>query len=287
MVSISDLRASELFNEYLDIRGLHEGLRFDLFADTEVIEDISILRDWKAGPFQAGELRAARVLLPHLCRSRMVSRRLDEAKMLAGAGLAALDQIRTAILVLDRRGRAIHRNAAGRRLLDAGDGLVLTATGLAAANSTETRRLEVMISRAAGVHGRPGRSGAIRLQRPAGGPALLLIALPLPEGRPPAESEPIAELLPLSSPRVLLTIIDPAVRGLLPQSQLVALFDLTPAEAHLATELLGGDDLQAIATRSGRSINTVRSLLGRLMSKTETRRQSELMRMLSQLPAAA
>ena len=283
MVPTEELRASELFRGYLDARGLHEGLRFDLFADGERIEDISILRDWAAGPYGAEELRAARLLLPHLCRARMVMRRLAEARMLSEAGLATLDQVRTPMMLLDRRGRARHRNAAARLLLEAADGIVLGADGLAAAaTGAGTRRLRAMIDRAADAPGRPGRSGAIRLQRPSGGAALLLVALPLSPGGP------VAGLLPSSaSSCVLLTIIDPAAPGLVAPDQLGALFDLTPAETALAARLLAGDDLRAIAERSGRSINTVRSLLGRLMAKTDTRRQSELMRLLAQLPAAA
>jgi DNA-binding CsgD family transcriptional regulator len=48
--------------------------------------------------------------------------------------------------------------------------------------------------------------------------------------------------------------------------------------------LLAGFDLRAIAEDTERSINTIRNLLARVMAKTETNRQSELMRVLSVLP---
>ncbi len=50
------------------------------------------------------------------------------------------------------------------------------------------------------------------------------------------------------------------------------------------TRLLAGFDLRAIAEETGRSINTIRNLLARVMAKTETSRQSELMRVLGVLP---
>ena len=59
---------------------------------------------------------------------------------------------------------------------------------------------------------------------------------------------------------------------------------MTTAESELATRLLAGFDLRAIAEDTERSINTIRNLLARVMAKTETNRQSELMRVLSVLP---
>ena len=54
----------------------------------------------------------------------------------------------------------------------------------------------------------------------------------------------------------------------------------------LAGELLAGFDLREIAERSGRSFNTVRTHLARLLAKTDTRRQSDLVRLLARLPQA-
>jgi hypothetical protein len=44
------------------------------------------------------------------------------------------------------------------------------------------------------------------------------------------------------------------------------------------------DNLRAIAEATGRSIATVRTLLARLMAKTDTGRQTELIRLLANLP---
>ncbi len=65
---------------------------------------------------------------------------------------------------------------------------------------------------------------------------------------------------------------------------LTALFGLTRAEAELARQLLAGHELPAIAAASGRSVFTVRNLLARVMAKTETGRQSELIGLLGRLP---
>jgi pimeloyl-ACP methyl ester carboxylesterase/DNA-binding CsgD family transcriptional regulator len=56
-------------------------------------------------------------------------------------------------------------------------------------------------------------------------------------------------------------------------------FDLTPAEAEVMQALAEGQGLAEIAMARGRSIETVRAQLKAIMSKTETRSQSELVRL--------
>jgi len=56
-------------------------------------------------------------------------------------------------------------------------------------------------------------------------------------------------------------------------------FDLTPAEAEVMRALAEGQALSDVATTRGRSIDTVRAQLKSIMAKTETRSQSELVRL--------
>ncbi|WP_169803544.1 helix-turn-helix transcriptional regulator [Sphingomonas adhaesiva] len=62
-----------------------------------------------------------------------------------------------------------------------------------------------------------------------------------------------------------------------PDARLIqALFDLTPTEATVARAIASGSTLEDIARTSGKSIETVRSHLKRVYSKTATGRQNEL-----------
>ncbi len=54
------------------------------------------------------------------------------------------------------------------------------------------------------------------------------------------------------------------------------IFSLTPAEARLAVRLASGEALEDIAQQTSASIETVRTHLKRIFSKTGTRRQGEL-----------
>ncbi|WP_231410105.1 helix-turn-helix transcriptional regulator [Ralstonia solanacearum] len=76
----------------------------------------------------------------------------------------------------------------------------------------------------------------------------------------------------------LVMISDGNLAGEIPATALAALFDLTEAEARLASALVQGDTLEQYAPRRGVSIGTVRYQLKQVLSKTGTNRQSELMR---------
>jgi DNA-binding CsgD family transcriptional regulator len=64
---------------------------------------------------------------------------------------------------------------------------------------------------------------------------------------------------------------------------LQALFDLTPAEAAIASKIGAGLTLEQIAIAEGRSMATVRNQLKSVLAKTGCARQAELTRMLALL----
>jgi DNA-binding CsgD family transcriptional regulator len=84
---------------------------------------------------------------------------------------------------------------------------------------------------------------------------------------------------------VLVEIRDLAAADPPAEAWLADCLDLTPAEARVAVLLFAGLDRRAIARRLGIADNTVRVHLVRLMSKTETHRQAELVQLLGQVAA--
>ena len=76
-------------------------------------------------------------------------------------------------------------------------------------------------------------------------------------------------------------VTDPDSVQVTPESILRALYGLTPAEARLASELLQLRTVEESAEILGVSLNTARTQLKRLFEKTNTRRQSELLQLMS------
>jgi len=74
-----------------------------------------------------------------------------------------------------------------------------------------------------------------------------------------------------------------ALRDAPPVELIQTLFDLTPAEARVARSLAAGNTLDAIATDSGVSYNTVRSQVRRVLEKTGSKRQTDVVALLTSI----
>jgi DNA-binding CsgD family transcriptional regulator len=250
-------------------------VRLDILCETELSQSITLARPWSSGSFTNDELHFARSLMPHLRRAASVQARLAAASTAVQSTLDALETLQAHILLLDRQGRIVHASTQAERLLREADGLSACTAGLHAATTVLSARLAALIARATATGDKPGVSGALRLRRPSGKPDLALVAVPLrsrtqcPGGQQPA---------------VLLHITDPLERATPDRALLAEAFGLTQAESGLAIDLLSGRSVGEVATCSGRSVATVRTHLASVLAKTETTRQSDLVRLLMRLP---
>lgn len=80
---------------------------------------------------------------------------------------------------------------------------------------------------------------------------------------------------------VLVTLHDWSWGTQISDDLLKTLFDLTDAEATVAAKLVSGQSLSDIAVTSGRSRETIKYHLNNIFRKTGTRRQGELVSLLS------
>ncbi|MBV9863331.1 MAG: hypothetical protein JO267_14425 [Alphaproteobacteria bacterium] len=264
---------SRMYQEYWRPLGLHDGLRLTVSVDTDgVHQAVNLIRSKSQAPIGQTDTALARFVMPHLQHAVALRRRLGAIDALASAALSAFDRLQHPLLFLDQDGRVLHASAAAESLMGSNDGLSISNGCLVAPTAAMANKLHAVIARATAP---PPRAGALRLTRPSGRLPLAVMAMPF---RSDAHWS-----LP-RRPAVLLCVTEPdgpwAPRG----SQLAELFGLTGAEAALAADLLCGRDLREIAERRGRSLNTVRVQLARLMAKTDVNRQSELVRLLASLP---
>jgi len=266
---------TRVYQEFWRPHDMYEALRFAVSRDENgVHHTVNLIRPRSAAPFDAADIALGRALMPHLQHASEVARRLRHADLLAAAALSALDTVRHPVLLLGDDGRVLHSNGAGEALLAKADGLGACNGVLYAATPAWTSRLQATLARAADSSGAP-RAGALRLPRSGGGLPLALLAMPFRKE---------AHWSLARGPTILVCITDPDAVSALPGRQMAELFGLTGSEAAVAGDLLAGLELREIAARRGRSVNTVRTHLARLMAKTNVNRQSELMRLLASLP---
>lgn len=285
MISLKELRASEIFIHYLDRRGLHEGLRLSIWSGRGWIQDMSVLRPFSQGAYQPHEIAAANRLLPHLQRAAAVTRRLGEAEAMLQSGLLAIDMLDKAAFLLDSNGFVLRHNHHAEIMLMRGDALFLRGGAMFAATDRASMQLGVALAHATGRVAGGRMAQSVWLPRSLGGGDLQLTAVPLALRHdwamlhPPAAlvfvGEASASMQPGSTQPRLPTV-----------DHLVRLFDLTLTEAELGRDLTAGRSLAEIATSRGRSINTLRTHLRNLMGKTEVNRQADLVRLLMSAAAS-
>ncbi len=269
------LRRSEMFADYLDARDLHEGMRFEVWSGPHGIEDVSLLRSFAAGPFTPDELALGRLLMPHLQRAATLRRRLRGAELATQAGLQALETLSHGIVFVDRAGNPTFTNGAARDLLSRGDFVTVVAGEWSAGEQASSSRFAAMLRRAA-QDDENARAGAVLLPSRSGEAPLTALALPLRGDRGWTQPGQPTAILCFGHRRP--TIGSNALRPF------ATLFGLTMAETQLAGQLLEGKTVAEIAKDGERSIATVRTHLYRLMAKTGSNRQSELVKSIASFP---
>jgi DNA-binding CsgD family transcriptional regulator len=222
-------------------------------------------RRTERGPFERAAADRLDELRPHLARSVLISSRLQlERARVAGDALAALG---VPALVFNETGKVLAANA-----------LIEALTGFVYWRAFDRVSLT--------------DKGADHLLRDA-------VATIDSETSPKVRSFPardtkadatmVAHVIPirLSARDIFLRCfavlaLTPITRPQAPPVELVqSLFDLTPAEARVARSLASGKTAEVIATEGAVSLNTVRTHVRHILTKTGCERQAEVVALLT------
>lgn len=270
---------SEIYNDFLE----PFGVRYTLFGQLGLGDGLAaaqaFMRDRSEGPFEAEQIREVTLLLPHLRRAldlrRLVQRCQDQLADLR----AALDLVPTPLAIVDDTGRVLCASASAERLLGAGDGPRIRQQRLSADLARTAREIGAAITRAASFADASRRATepfvvppVVEIPRMHARP-LGLVFLPL---RPRNALRDAGD----ARGRVLVVFDDPEASVELDPTVVRELYPLTPTEARLAVALANGQSLADFARERRCSAETARTHLKRVLEKTGTHRQAELVRVL-------
>ena len=219
-------------------------------------------------------------LLPHIRQFVRVRHALVNAQALGTSLTDLLDNARTGVVQLDRRGRIVVANRRARDILRKGDGLTDRDGLLRASLPADDTALQELLSRALPPFGGQASSGSMTVKRSVLSPRLVLHAVPVSDERTDMFTSTVAALL---------LVVDPASRGRIDPALLKDLFGLTPAESQVATMLAEGRTIRQIAVATGRSEGTIRWHVKHIFGKLGVSRQVELVQLvmsLADLPLA-
>lgn len=275
------VRDSEFLNEWLRPRvGVGHNLASCIASTDTYSIHLSPLRDPRRAEYGGEEVRLMRALVPHVMRAVSIEQRLGGVT-LERAGLSeALDRIATGVVLLDERGRVTLFNRAAGDLLRRGDGVAIDREHQLVASrpvDTAAMRRAIVGACTTGAAGRRDAAGgldagsALLVARPSGRRALQVTVSPLRVHVP---------ILAGAPPRAIVLIADPDARPVPTEEVWRRLFGLTAAEGRVALLLAAGMRVQECADALAVSQATVRTHLKRLIHKTGSRTQSDLMRVL-------
>lgn len=264
---------TDYYGAFARPNGMHSALMLGLTLNNENLATFNVMRPHTRNEFDKAELEMGELIRPHLSRAFCLTQRLSDLQQTNRALGEFIDRSPHGLFLIDNSGVVQQANRAGEKMLREGNGLRLSEGHLGAQSGEVTRTLQKMIWRASEPgDGRVG--GSMTIARPDH--ALPLSVIVAPVNRENAS-------LFSTGPAAIVCVSDPDSDNAPPAEHLREMFGLTPAEARVALELLEGHDTRAIAQRLKLSFNTVRVHLARIMDKTHTTRQAELVRLMMRI----
>jgi DNA-binding CsgD family transcriptional regulator len=228
-----------------------------------------VLRSEHLGDFTECDHGSFQVVLRNMMRALSVHTRLAGVAALKLALFDALDRAGLAAFAVDDDSRLVSHNAIAAALLK-NETILQTKSGiLSARHSAADRQLTLAV--VAACHRRQGQT-VILPRSGSDSPPLVGLVMPI------ASEDNQAPFLRASHSgrHAIILVKDPSRFPKSDVNVLHQLFGLTTAEARLTGELASGKSLEEISQERNVRYSTLRAQLRAVMSKTETRRQGEL-----------
>lgn len=239
---------------------------------TSHISVIAAQRTAAQGHVDRPEVEMMKRLLPHLRQSMDVKFRLEKAQIEHHQIIDGLDALKEGCVLIDRLGNILHANSSADAIFRAQDGMTTCSGQLVFSDKTANTRYALALNSI--FRNIPAHRPAFPAQRPSGKPPFLIALryLPIENKYVPFFGQTAA----------MVFIRNPSVFSRLNKTLLQQSYELTPAESRLADALDQGLSINEVATEHQVSITTVRSQLYALMGKMSVKRQTDLIRLLSQ-----
>jgi len=224
------------------------------------------------GNLTPAEERRAALFLPHLAKAVEIARPFQVLKSRYQAVLDALDRFQIGVMILAGTGTVIVRNREAERILDLDDGLRLDSRHRPIAPRGDGNgALGRAVQQACLTSAAESTAGGalLAVSRRSGHDAYLLEVVPLHGGG--ELEQPVRG--------AILFVIDPANRGVVSTQGLQLLYALSDAESEVCRLLIDGYTTNEIADIRNVRPETVRGQLKALLAKTNSRRQSDVVRL--------
>jgi len=264
LVSEETKRSHYVYDMGRKVAGMHHSFGARLLAQDGFHSTLIMARSKSQGEADESDVACLKSLLPHLRRSLTMARRLGEK-----TSLDSLDALSSGIVILDQSGHTTFVNRAIVRMAAERDGILLGKNNLVLASRDEDAAFRKLVGTLCQKRFQASAlsRAALSVNRPSGKRPYSIVATPLPVAQ---------AMFSGLSQSVLVCVSDPAATGHLTESTLAALFGLSPAESRLTINLVKYGSLQGAAIASGVTEGSARQYIKRILSKTGTIGQVDL-----------
>lgn len=262
----TEFKKSAAYREFYRPLGIDYGFGGVFFRTLNGASGVTLQRGKDQGPCGECEISILRPLMPHLRRAAILHGELASLRVQLATFTEHLDRYPQPFLLTDPESRVLYSNAAAREITALRDGLAIESGRIILLSSKQHAAFREAISVVAAGRGLPLHR--LEVVRPSKKVPYRLLVMNIPNSG--------ALPLGISQPAAAVLVVD-SESGQAPDPDILReLFSLTPAEARITRRLVLGHSVEEIAQEAGVSVETVRSQVRSVMSKTATNRQGEL-----------
>lgn len=244
---------SRFYKEWCAPQGYHDLIGAVIAKQPRSVGSLSATRGKEKGRFEANDRKFIGLIAPHVRRAVTISGLLDGRRVERNALAGIIDQLATAVVLVERSGKVVRVNPAGEQLCAEGT-VKQSRDGMLRLGDHEANKM-------------------LHAALTSGAAEPVLIPMTDQSG-----ATMIAAILAAEPGSGLFAVLINRQDRELPAigKHLARLFGLTPREVAVLMPLLEGKTIEEASAMLGIAEATTRTHLKRLLSKTGTNRQSEL-----------
>lgn len=273
VISDAEFLETEFYQEFLRRYDIFNYEYHLLFREGDVSASIGFSRPRRMKNFGAKEKLLLRTLIPHVARSIQIFYKCSDYRQDLEILRASFERMNQGAIVVDDRCRIVMTNTVATGLIERRDGLRTDERNvLETMVPAETKRLRSLIADV--VEDRlltaDRNGGFLAVTRPAGRRPLSMFVAPFCETNALFFLRRRLALIFFNDPEGEISDVEPLLRRM---------YRLTPAETRIAAMIARGYSVKEVCRLLEIKENTIRTHLKRVFSKTETKRQSELVKL--------
>ena len=269
-----EFRQTRFYREWAVPQGLVDHLSAVLDKSLTSVSLCGLFRHERHGLVDEEARRRMALVVPHIRRSVLISRAMEQRTAEASALADTLDTIGAGMFLVDAAGRIAHANVAGHALL--ADGTLMRAPSglMTLSDPAADRTLRDALTAASAGDAAIGSRGIAMPLVSAGGERYAAHILPLTSGARRSASASYAAVAALFVHRA--TLDQPTAPELLLKA-----FALTPSELRVLLAVVEIGGTAAVAEALGIAETTVKFHLKALFEKTGAHRQADLVKLVA------